>query len=470
MGPEVPEPMRGLTPQEVVDEMGIGINLGNAMDVRNANKTYWGNPDTTKEIIDGILSAGFTTLRLPVTWEFNMGEGPDFVIETAYLERVEEIVNWALDNGAYVILNTHHDGHWIIPNYENIDATNEQLGKVWTQIASHFRNYGDRLIFETLNEPRVENGGGAWGEWSGGIPETRDCVNRANKACVDAIRATGGNNATRMLMLPTHAASADADAMRAWEAPNDDPNLIVSIHAYSPYRFCLTNQDADWGTDSDKQALDNLFDSIREIVMVGEGRAVVMGEWGSQNNGLGNELDRIRHAEYYSNACIEHGICPVIWDDGGKFELFDRRELVWSSQIHADTVLVPLFGPSFALHQEATPLASGASGDEDGDGQANLFEYAFGSDPNDAEDLAPMPELEIVGGAPAIVSRRGEVNVRYIVEWSADLSEGSWQTLSPSKIATKVTQELEGLRKVEQGIAIDETTQSSVFLRVRIED
>ncbi|MBK1879993.1 glycoside hydrolase family 5 protein [Pelagicoccus mobilis] len=462
--------MRGLTPQEVVEEMGIGINLGNAMDVRHVNKTYWGNPNTTEEIVDGILSAGFTTLRVPVTWEFNMGEGPDYVIESAYLQRVEEIVNWGLDNGAYVILNTHHDGHWIIPNYENIDATNDQLGKVWTQIADHFKNYGDRLIFETLNEPRVEGGGGDWGEWSGGTAETRDCVNRANKACVDAIRATGGNNTARIILAPTHAASADGKAMSDWEAPNDDPNIIVSIHAYSPYLFCLTDQDADWGTDADKQALDNLFDSIHETVIVGKGRAVVMGEWGAQNSGLGNELDRIRHAEYYSNACIEHGITPVIWDDGGKFELFERDELNWSSQIHADTVLVPLFGQSFALFQEASPLLSGATGDDDGDGQANLFEYAFGSDPSDADDLAPMPRMELVGGVPTVVSLRGHVNVQYILDWSSDLLEDSWQTISLSEIISEVTVGLDGLREVKQGLAIDEEKLPNLFLRVCIED
>lgn len=467
---DVAAPMRDLTPQEVVDEMGVGINLGNAMDVRNANKTYWGNPDTTKEIIDGILSAGFTTLRLPVTWEHNMGDGPDFVIETAYLERVEEIAKWALDNGAYVILNTHHDGHWIVPTDEGIDATTNQLEKVWTQIASHFKNYGDRLIFETLNEPRVEGGGAQWGEWSGGTAETRRNINVANKAAVDAIRATGANNAVRMIMVPTHAASADSKAMQDWEAPNDDPNIIVSIHAYSPYLFCLTDQDATWGTDSDKQALDGMFDSIYDTVIVGKGRAVVMGEWGAQNNDLGNEEDRIRHAEYYANACIEHGICPVVWDDGGKFELFERRDLDWSYQIHADTILSSLFGQSFALFQNTTPLQSGATGDDDGDGLANLFEYAFGSDPSDEDDVAPMPRLEFVDGVPTVVSQRGQVNVQYVMEWSANLLEDSWQTIPPVEVSSTITQGVDGLREVWQGVAIDEEKSPDVFLRIKIKD
>ncbi|MDQ8180323.1 glycoside hydrolase family 5 protein [Pelagicoccus sp. SDUM812005] len=468
--PRSPEPMRGLTPQEVVDEMGIGINLGNTLDVRNVNKTYWGNPETTEEIVDGILSAGFTTLRLPVTWYPNMGEGPDYVVDTEYLKRVEEIVSWALDRGVYVILNTHHEGHWVIPNYENIDATSERLEKVWTQIANHFKNYGDRLIFETLNEPRVEGGGTLWGEWSGGTAETRDCVNRANKACVSAIRATGSNNSVRMLMVPTHAASADVKAMADWEAPNNDPNVIVSVHAYAPYQFCLTNQDADWGTDTDKRALDNLFEQIHETIVVGMGRAVVMGEWGSQNNGLGNELDRIRHADYYANRCVDYGISPVVWDDGGKFKLFDRRELNWSSRVQADTVLVPLFGQSFALFQETASLSTGAEGDEDGDGQANILEYAFGSDPNDAGDLSLMPRLEVVGGSLTIVSQRADVNVQYIVECSENLASDSWRSLLPIALKTSVLSGIGGRNEVRQEIEVDKEQSYSTFLRLRIED
>ncbi len=468
-GVSIIEPMRDIAPQQFVNDMGIGINLGNTLDTKSANKTAWGNPETTEEIIDGILSRGFKTLRLPVTWQYNMGEGPDFEIEAAYLHRVEEIAKWALDNGAYVILNTHHDGHWIVPTYAEIDATNVQLEKVWTQIANHFKNYGDHLIFETLNEPRVEGGGGQWGEWSGGIAETRDCVNQANKASLDAIRATGGNNAVRMIMVPTHAASAAGAAMRDWEAPNDDPNVIVSIHAYSPYQFSLTDQDPDWGTDNDKRDLDNLFDSIYDTMVVGKGRAVVMGEWGEQNNGLGNQLDRTRHAEFYSKGCIEHGICPVYWDDGGKFKVYERGQLDWHVQAHADAILGPLFGQTFALYDLFDPLQLGAVGDDDGDGVSNLLEFAFGSDPRDGDDVAPMPAIEIADGILTLVSRRRVSNREYSIEWCEELIANSWSAFTSSSVTTTTVPGLEGVEEVRQEVELDESS-SRIFLRTRVED
>lgn len=467
--------MRNITPQEMVDEMGIGTNLGNTLDVRNANKTYWGNPETTEAIIDGILSRGYGTIRLPVTWEHNMGGAPDYIIEQPFLNRVEEIAGWALENDVYVIINTHHDGDWIVPTYTEINATTNQLYKVWTQIAEHFKDYGDHLIFETLNEPRVEGGGSTWGEWSGGTPETRECVNISNKACVDAIRATGGNNALRKILVPTHAANAGTAAMNAWQAPNGDTNVIVSLHAYSPYWFCLTDQDPDWGTAADQQDLDNMFNTIYNTFIVGQGRAVVMGEWGEQDNGLGNEADRARHAQYYAQACIAHGICPVYWDDGGKFKVYDRHSLTWHAPTHADAILSPYFGEPFDLYELTEELQLGRMGDDDGDGENNFLEFATGGDATSAAVQSRPIEFQVSSNGTAVLTSsqrmdRDLIGLQYTLESSDDLTTNAWQTLAAETIATNAVPSEEDVEELQHRFAVGAGAPTNRFIRLRVEE
>lgn len=159
-----------LPPHEFVKAMGAGWNLGNAMDTRNEDETAWGgNPITTKAMIDEIAKMGFKTLRLPVTWQFHMGgQAPNFIIEKAWLDKVEAIVNFGLENDMFVIVNVHHDESWIVPTYANAEQSKDQLGKVWTQIAERFKEYDHHVIFETLNEPRLKD---TPEEWTGGTAE-----------------------------------------------------------------------------------------------------------------------------------------------------------------------------------------------------------------------------------------------------------------------------------------------------------
>ena len=264
-----------------------------------------------------------------------MGPAPDYVIEKEWLDKVEKIANYALDNKMYVIVNIHHDEAWIIPTYEKVPAVKSQLIKVWTQIANRFKTYDDYLIFETLNEPRYEE---TPEEWDGGTAEGRDAVNQYHQVSVDAIRATGGNNTSRKIMVSTYAASTNSNALSDYIIPNDDENVIVSVHSYSPYLFCLEGTDPTWGTEADKTELTQEFNKIHDKFEK-EGRSVVMGEWGSTFNN--NPEDRLAHAEFYATACAERGICPIWWDNGNldEFAIFNRNTLEWTYPEIADAIV-----------------------------------------------------------------------------------------------------------------------------------
>lgn len=326
--------MRKLCPMDFVQDMGSGWNLGNSLDSIGKDEAAWGNPATTKAMIDAIAAKGFKTIRIPVTWRFHMGKAPEYTIEKAWMDRVEEVANYAFANDMYVIINTHHENEWTIPTSNKVDQVSNRLNKVWTQIANRFKDYGDHLIFEPLNETRLE---GSPKEWSGGTQENRDCINHYQKVCVDAIRATAGNNATRKIMIAPHGASNHPDAIKDLVVPNDDPNTIISIHNYFPSAFCLGDR-AEWGSSEDVRALKESFDALDDQ-FISKGRAVVLGEWGSTNSD--NLKARLKHAEYFMREASKHGMCPVWWDNGGKsdFGIFNRKTLEWFYPEIADLII-----------------------------------------------------------------------------------------------------------------------------------
>ena len=331
---EIAGEIRDISSMELVAEMGIGWNLGNSFDVRSKNKTAWGNPLPTGEHISDIKDMGFKTLRIPVTWDYDQEENSPYTIERAYLSRIQLIVNEGLNNGMHVIINTHHDD-WIIPTNADAEEVKNRLSSLWTQVANHFKAYGDKLIFEIMNEPRLMN---SPEEWSGGTQEGRDVVNDFHKVSVEAIRATGGNNSNRHLMVSTYAASSTTNAMRDLEVPNNDPNIIISVHSYFPWSFAGQEDGPDnWGSDQEKTALDNELNRIRDRWMVQENRAVILGEWGTTDKN--NLADRTSYASYYAKAATERGLLPIIWDDGGKFGMYNRHAREWKYPEIAEAVV-----------------------------------------------------------------------------------------------------------------------------------
>ena len=325
-----------LSTSDFVKGMGVGWNLGNSLDVGAKDKTDWGNPLPTKALIDSICAKGFKTLRVPVTWQFNLSSAPEYRIEKDYLDMVEEVVNYALDNDMYVIVNIHHDEQLIIPTYTKYDESAKVVSAIWSQVSERFKDYDDKLIFETLNEMRVK---GSPEEWQGGTAEGRDCLNKFHAEALKIIRNSGGNNASRKVMLSTYAASCNPDAQRELVIP-DDENIIVSLHNYYPYDFCMkkSHVDAKWGSDDDKASLDAEFDRINEI-FISKGIPVIMGEWGCFHK---NDMNsRIAHAKYYVKACLDLGICPVVWDNGvfSEYGLINRHKVEWVYPEVADAIV-----------------------------------------------------------------------------------------------------------------------------------
>ncbi len=323
--------MRDISALDLVKDMKLGWNLGNTMDAFDG-ETSWGNPMTTKAMIDEVKKAGFNTLRIPITWYKHIGAAPNYTINSDWLNRVEQIVNYAMDNNMYVIINLHHESNsWLIPKYANQSDNINEITKLWAQISDRFKNYSDYLIFETLNEPRLV---GDPTEWSGGTAEARDVINKYNLAAVNTIRNSGGNNAKRFIMVPTYAAAAMPTCVDSLVIPNNDNRVIVSLHMYSPYTYCGDiNGTSYWGSDSDKSNLDGELDAVYNK-FVRNGRAVVIGEFGSINKN--NLSSRVVHAEYFVKAAKTRGM-PVIWWDnnqftGGKaesFGIFNRSSLTW---------------------------------------------------------------------------------------------------------------------------------------------
>lgn len=318
------EEMRDISSMELVAEMGVGWNMGNSFDVRNSDKTVWGNPLPLSTHISAVKEMGFETLRIPVTWNFNMLEQAPFTVEIPYLARVKRIVDAGLQNDMHVIINTHHDD-WIIPTEAEGPKVKERLASLWMQIGNHFIEYGDKLIFEVMNEPRHID---TAEEWSGGTAEGRKVLNEFHQVCVDAIRATGNNNSKRHIMVSTYAASTTPNAFADLIIP-DDPNIIVSIHSYFPWSFA--GQDAggtnNWGSEADKAALDRELDRIKERWVTQENRPVILGEWGAKDKN--NLSTRVSYVDYYANGAVDRGLVPIIWDDGGNFGLYDRHAGSW---------------------------------------------------------------------------------------------------------------------------------------------
>lgn len=332
--------IRDISAAELIKEIRIGWNLGNTFDSTGGSgigsETSWGNPFTTKEMIDAVKEAGFNTLRVPTTWEKHLGPTPEYIIDKAWLERVRTIVDYGIDNDMFIIINMHHED-WHFPSYDNLEAAKAILTAVWSQLAEEFAGYDEHLIFEGMNEPRMK---GTQFEWTGGNEEGWDVVNQLNSAFIETIRNSGGNNVKRHLMIPTYAASSDLRAWKDFVIPEDD-KIIVSIHAYTPYNFALNKGGTSaWSVDNtnDTRDIDYLMENLYNN-FVSKGYPVIIGEFGAMDK---NNLEsRVAWSEYYVKKAYEKGI-PCIWWDNGAFtgngELFgllDRREVSWK---HPDIV------------------------------------------------------------------------------------------------------------------------------------
>lgn len=332
------QPMRGLTAKELTAEMKTGWNLGNTLDA-NDGETSWGNPVTTHEMIDEVAKAGFDVLRIPTTWEKHFVEGDsEYKIDEEWMNRVQEIVNYAFDNDMYVILNCHHETEWIKPATNEVDNILPKFSAMWKQIAERFKEYGDHLLFEGLNEPRIIGGEN---EWGGGTEDGRKALDILNQAFVDTVRATGGNNETRALLIPSFAAAVTDTALRDMKIP-DDPNIIISLHAYTPYDFTYSDgKDIFSYDDSVGSSIDWVFGLIDKY-FTSKDIPVIITEYGSVNKIESFAVvpnpryaENVKWVTRYLERAKESGIPCVWWDNGTHFGsgelfgIFNREELSW---------------------------------------------------------------------------------------------------------------------------------------------
>lgn len=326
-------------PVSLCKAITIGWNLGNSLDAtgRGVNsETSWGNPKATKELIDTIREAGFDAVRIPTTW-FNHAD-ENLNVDASWFERVHEVVDYAYNEGMFVILNAHHE-NWNDPYEETYRETSRKLKNLWKQIANEFKDYGNRLIFEGMNEPRWKNTNL---EWNGGNEEGRSVVNKLNADFVKAVRATGGNNKYRALMIPTYAASASA--LEGFTVPEDD-SIIVSIHAYSPYNFAMNENGTKVFVSTKNESTgelswlsDTLYDRF-----ISKGVGAIIGECGTINKN--NLSSRIEWAKYFTNVFADNGIPIFLWDNNAfgvgneKFGLLHRNTLTWEYPEYIKTLL-----------------------------------------------------------------------------------------------------------------------------------
>ncbi len=308
-----PMEMRDISAWELVKEMKTGWNLGNTLDATGnptlAAEFAWQKDITTKGLFDKLSSEGFNVARIPVSWGEHMDE--NYTVDPAWMARVHEIVDYAIDNDMFVILNTHHE-EWYYPDAENKEQDIEQLKALWKQIAEEFINYDEHLIFEGLNEPRLR---GTSYEWNGGTKEAREIVVEYEKAFYETVRATGGNNEKRALMVSGYAASSDKRCLKAVYLPENDNHIIVSVHGYLPYSMALDTHGTDQFTEQNYGEIDNLFKTLYELFLSNE-IPVIIGEYGCLNKE--NIDERVECVTYYLNAAKQLGV-PCVWWDNNYF-------------------------------------------------------------------------------------------------------------------------------------------------------
>lgn len=331
---------------ELFSHMTVGWNLGNTFDAHGAGnslnaETYWGNPNTAKEMIDAVSAQGINTLRIPVTWAEHVGTAPDYTIDEEWLARVEEVVHYGLDDGMYVILDTHHEpDYWMSLAEEDMENTKAELAAIWTQVAERFQDCDEHLLFEGMNEPRTK---GTPGEWSGGTGPERAAVNELNGVFIDAVRSVGGNNETRCLIICPYGNSVTNDTLQTLKI-YDDPNIAVAVHLYTPYFFTYDAPDGGY-PEWDGSKKSEITSTLKRVdsFLLRRGVPVIVTEFGAVNKD--NQEEIIKWLEDYMGVMNELGIKCVWWDNGlytstgENFGLFDRNNLSWFSQEVADALV-----------------------------------------------------------------------------------------------------------------------------------
>ncbi len=398
------------TAKELASKMTVGWNIGNSLEVPDG-ETAWGNPLVSQTLIDAVSAAGFNTIRIPCAWD-SYADETTHEIDSDWLARVKEVIDYCYENDMYVILNAHWDGGWLEenPTYDSQDEVNEKQDAYWTQIAEYFNDYDEHLLFAGTNEVHYD--------YNDPSDENIEVQESYNQTFVDAVRATGGNNATRVLVVQTYNTNAWY-GLSYFTLPTDDVDnkLIVEIHYYDPYNFTLNSDNSSacivWGSpwsDGDvcswgqEDYVDDLFDRV-EAEWIDNDIPVIIGEYGviNRNDLTGDDLtdhteSREYYLEYITSAAVESNIIPIYWDNGAEdkgMALFDRSsgDVVDEGALNAvitgagidddDTNDAPSAAFSVSATSGTAPLTitfdASSSSDSDGDDLSFSWDLGDGS-------------------------------------------------------------------------------------------
>lgn len=363
---------------KIVIDMGAGWNLGNTLEANSGGapvETAWGNPKATRELIDAVKAAGFNTVRIPVSYLSKIGDGPDYTIDYAWLDRISEVVGYVIDSGMYAVVNMHGDGYYTVNGgwllcAEDATAQKEIKAKyeaVWKQIAEKLKKYSDHLIFESMNEEFD----GTYGSINAGAYSN---INDYNQIFVDTVRSTGGNNKSRWLLVPGWNTDINStSAVNGFVIPKDSAKnkLMISVHYYDPYNFTLNEGSkvfkwgnnavfpwkVNWGhEDHVETQFKKLYDEFTS-----KGYPVIIGEYGAiDKTYVSPDSTEFRRyfMEYIANSAVRYGCVPVYWDNGynGKngFALFNRKtyEQIYPTIIEA--IIRGATGGSYTIKEPVT--------------------------------------------------------------------------------------------------------------------
>lgn len=346
------------TAMDIAALMYPGWNLGNTMEAGNSannwknagigSETLWQSAKTTQQLIDLVKASGFKSVRIPCSWVMgHITDAEACTIDADWLARVHEVVDYCIKNDLYVIINQHWDGGWIehdgLTAATDVDATKAKLTKIWTQIANSFKNYDERLIFAGMNEPGVGAGD------ANALLGTADLANRIaeyEQTFIEAVRATGGNNAKRVLVVQGPNTNIDNTVAHNYMAKLHDSatdRLMIEVHFYDPYQFTDMSEDKDWGKyylywgknnqggDADRTADAKYNEDYVEAQMkkmktnfFDKGYPVLIGEFGA-NQRLVIGKDAVHDAsvkDYYKavvTSAINNGCVPMAWDTNGNY-------------------------------------------------------------------------------------------------------------------------------------------------------
>jgi endoglucanase len=358
------------TAQTVAGQIRVGWNLGNTLEAQ-CGETAWGNPATTQALINSVKAAGFNAVRIPAAWNCHVNPAGSTTIDAAWMARVKTVVDYAYNQNMYVILNIHWDGGWLQdhPTFDFQSANNTRQRAFWTQIATTFQSYNERLLFAGTNEVHAD--------YNTPTSEHITVQQSYNQTFVSAVRATGGNNASRTLVVQTYNTNS-WHGLNYFSMPTDTiaSRLIVEFHHYDPYDYTINPSGPclAWGASFPQYSQcawaqeayhTDLFGQIRNK-WVAAGIPVIMGEYGVARRASQNTASREFYLEFVNRTATTNGIKTFYWDNGAQsgssdvFALFDRSSGAIVDQGGLNAIMRGVGGTSTTFALSVTKSGSGS--------------------------------------------------------------------------------------------------------------